>query len=169
MLRNAGFTAAQLAALAGHADSCVLLIKPLRCTGFTALHLAALAGHADVVQLLVSHPDRVDINACTDLGLTALHLAASAGKLACLEALLAAPDLDHLAGSAVHSPVHSACQSTCNDDGEAVVRRLVEEWQSSPALRARLKPWFACDGIVGQEDLKERGFKVRPVYTVVAL
>ena len=113
--RNRGFTPLLVAAQAGHADICGLLLahgsdvnEVTLKTKHTALHDAAAIGHEAVVEALLSWGAIVDPQ--DHAGMTPLYLACQEGHLACVLALLKAGASLSMPDIGGNLPIHVAAQ-----------------------------------------------------------
>ncbi|XP_055354606.1 serine/threonine-protein phosphatase 6 regulatory ankyrin repeat subunit B-like [Paramacrobiotus metropolitanus] len=111
-----GSTLAHIAALYGHAETMVTLLKrgvyphmPNK-SGALALHAAARAGHASVIQSILSTRNAF-VDAKTRKNYTALHLAVEFGKVNVVEVLLGAGASPHTKGGTQgETPLHVAAK-----------------------------------------------------------
>ncbi|GAU98764.1 hypothetical protein RvY_09867-3 [Ramazzottius varieornatus] len=123
-----GSTLAHLAALTGHPDATIALLKrgvPLNMpnkSGALALHAAARTGHVRVTGILIENGSPVD--AKTNENYTALHLAVEYGKPQVTEALLGyGASVDVKGGAAGETPLHIAARVP---NGELCAEMLIK-------------------------------------------
>ncbi|XP_055354548.1 serine/threonine-protein phosphatase 6 regulatory ankyrin repeat subunit B-like isoform X2 [Paramacrobiotus metropolitanus] len=133
-----GSTLAHIAALSGHPETVLTLLKkgvylhmPNK-SGALALHAASRTGHASVVRALLNRGARVD--AKTKDGYTALHLAIEYGKPAVVETVLGAGASVHTKGGKIgETPLHIAARVP---NGEQSTQLLIK---SGAEVNAKLE------------------------------